>query len=319
MDNNFRHIISFSVFAFIASGLYSQVIFSADTNVISWGERVTITARMGFEVIDDSLRTDALPNWTDTIPGGWEILSVSGPDTIAPAELDPETWNYVIEKSFVVTSFDSSMVKLTGLDILVLPTRTENSKELIGHADIYDIVWTTKENIKRWLPLMGWILLGLCVVVGMWFGIKKAKGLKRPEKAEKKKDKIEAHITALKSLTELKEREAWKKGAGKTFQVQLSQIIRAYIDDRFKVKSLDKTSSEAVQIIKLLDVSEGDKQGLIAALLTGDQIKFAKFSAASDLHEKSLDSCISFVESTWEESDVVNELASIKEERDELA
>lgn len=314
MGKYYRNIICTWTLAIIASGLHSQITFSSDTTVISWGERATITARLGFAVINDSLRTDELPNWTDTIPGGWEIISMEGPDTIAPSELDPESWNYVVEKTWVVTAFDSSLIELPGLSLRVTPTRTANSKDLIDHADIYNVEWTMSENIRRWLPLAGWILLGICVVVGLWFGIKKVRKGNKPEKEEKKKEMIPAHITALEELNELKLREAWKKGAGKTFQVQLSEIIRTYIDARFKVKSLDKTSGEAVKIINQLEVSEGEKQGLIAALLTGDQIKFAKFTAAADLHEKSLDTCISFVESTLEVEAVDNN----KENEDEV-
>ena len=311
----YRNIICTWALAIIATGLYSQITFSSDTNLISWGERATITARMGFAVINDSLRTDELPNWTDTIPGGWEIISMVGPDTISPSELDPESWNYVVEKTWVVTAFDSSQIDLPGLSLSVTPTRTANSKDLINHADIYNVEWTTSENIRRWAPLAVWLLLGICVVVILWFGIEKVKRGNKSEKEEKKKEVIHAHITALKELKELKLREAWKKGDGKTFQVQLSEIIRTYIDAQFKVKSLDKTSGEAVKIINLLGVSEGEKQGLIAALLTGDQIKFAKFTAATDLHEKSLNTCISFVESTWEEDGDDNN----KENGDEVA
>jgi len=309
----FINIISTWVLVFITTGVHSQVLFTADTSEISWGERATITARMGFSVINDSLRTDELPNWTDTIPGGWEIISSSGPDTLAPSELDPEDWNYVVEKTWAVTAFDSSSIILPGLSITVIPTRTENSKDIIGHAEIYDVKWTNAENIVRWLPYAGWTLLVICLVLGLWFVIKKGRNRNINIEEEIEMEVIPAHIIALKALKELKQREAWKKGDGKTFQVHLSQVIRTYIDARFMVKSLDKTSSEAVQLIKMLDVSESDKQELIAALLTGDKIKFAKFTAADDLHEKSLDTCISFVESSWEK------IESNKENRDEVA
>ena len=66
------------------------------------------------------------------------------------------------------------------------------------------------------------------------------------------------------------------------------------------MSSLDKTSAEAVSIIRLLDISEADKMSLNSALMLGDQIKFAKFKAAHDMHLKSLNDCIEFVQNTKE-------------------
>ena len=64
------------------------------------------------------------------------------------------------------------------------------------------------------------------------------------------------------------------------------------------MSSLDKTSSEAVKIIKSLDISQLYKQSISNALLIGDQVKFAKYHAAHDIHLKSINDCIEFVQKT---------------------
>ena len=282
-------------------GVNAQITFSSDTGRIAWGERATITARLGMEATDNIMAMDSFPNWVDTIPGGLEILETKGPDRTLPMDTDPSEWDYVMEKSWVVTAWDSGYVSLPGMQIQIIPTRTENAQEIIGHADIIDVEWTASEKLQKVLPYMLISLIALMVLISGWFGYKKWKNKGEKLGVLEPVIILPAHIVALEKLEKLKERAAWTKGDAKTFQVELSRILREYIDRRFGVKSLDKTSNEAVEIIRILNISEGDQQAVIGALLLGDQIKFAKFNAATDLHSKSLNACIDFVKNTMED------------------
>jgi hypothetical protein len=64
------------------------------------------------------------------------------------------------------------------------------------------------------------------------------------------------------------------------------------------VSSLDKTTREALEIIKYLDISEGDKNNLFITLRLGDKVKFAKHRAEAHEHSKSVTACLEFVENT---------------------
>ena len=268
--------------------------YSLDTTRIAWGERATITGRIGASVGEELPEFAA---WTDSI-GSLEVLEVLGPDTVKPSENDPAEWDYVLEKKWIVTGWDSGYVAIDStLHLSVTPVRSE---QLQGHVDIIEVNWTVAEQIRRALQYLPY-LIGVLLLAGIvWFI---ARNIKRKAPKEEAEEVIirSAHEVALEALENLKRRESWNKGDAKTFQVQLSAIIREYIDRRFKVSSLDKTSQEATAIIRLLPVSEADKQGIINALLTGDQIKFAKFKAASDVHSKSLQACIDFVINTKED------------------
>ncbi len=278
----------------------SQVEFSSDTGRIGWGERATITARLGVSASDNILRLDSFPDWNDTIPGGLEILETIGPDTLVANESDPSDWDYVIQKSWIVTAWDSGFVDLPGLQIQKVPTRTNGKNELVVNAEIIDVQWTTSEKIRRAMPYVIALIILLAILGLGYYFYKKYKN--KPESASltEPENILPPHIVALQKLENLKTRESWLKGDEKTFQVDLSQIIREYIDRRFGVSSLDKTSAEAVSIIRLLDISEADKMSLNSALMLGDQIKFAKFKAAHDMHLKSLNDCIEFVQNTKE-------------------
>ena len=276
----------------------AQVTLSADTGRIGWGERVTITAEMGVNASDNIISLDSFPQWTDSIPGGLEVVEILGPDTIPTGDDDPTDWDFIIRKSWVVTAWDSGFVDLPGLQIQKVPTQAGDQLEI--HAEIIEVKWTTAEKIKRILPyLFGLIALLIAIGIAVYL-LRKLRTKPLAERVEKEII-LPPHIIAIQKLEELKQRESWLKGDEKTFQVDLSKIIREYIDGRFGVRSLDKTSSEAALIIKHLDISEGDKVAIRSALMLGDQIKFAKFKAAHDMHLKSLNDCIEFVHNTKED------------------
>ena len=290
--------LAIAVYLTFSSQTQAQITLSADTGRIGWGERVRIEAKMGVSADENLVSLDSFPQWTDSIPGGLEVIEILGPDTIAPSEDDPEEWDYVIVKSWVATAWDSGFVDLPGLQIQKVPTRTGDKNELVVHAEIIEVNWTASERFILALPYILYFLL-LISILGILYYLYKKYGNKATKSEEPEPEIIlPPHIEALKRLKNLKSREAWLKGDEKTFQVDLSQTIRRYIDRRFGVSSLDKTSSEAVTIIKSLDISDTEKHKLSNSLILGDQVKFAKFKAAHDIHLKSLNDCIEFVQNT---------------------
>ena len=203
----------------------SQVEYSSDTGKIGWGERATITARLGVSASDNILSLDSFSQWTDTIPGGLEILENIGPDTVVANESDPSDWDYVIQKSWIVTAWDSGFVDLPGLQIQKVPTRTNGKNELVAHAEIIEVKWTTSERIRRALPYIIALIILLAILgLGYYFYKKYRNKLQVISKA-KPEVVLPPHIIALEKLENLKVRESWLKGDEKTFQVDLSQII----------------------------------------------------------------------------------------------
>ena len=283
----------------------SQISYEVDTNNIAWGERATITARIGIKATDNLFSIDTFPLWTDSIPGGFEVLEVIGPDTIQPSENDPADWDFVVEKKWLVTAWEETSVDFPGARINVTPTLASEENQVELQAEIIDVKWTTADKLKRAAPYLVYFIAALILIV-IVIKILKALGIWNSNKETQVTiHTIPAHILALEKLSELKERKSWLKGDAKTFQVELSGIIREYIDKQFMVHTLDKTSDEAVKIIKMLDISNGDKYAIESALKVGDQIKFAKFKAAEDLHLKSLNACIDLVNNTKPSEDEV--------------
>ena len=276
----------------------------SDTGRISWGERATITLRLGLELGENST---GWPIWEDTIPGGFEILSTSKIDTILPQKDDPDQWDMIVEQSWVVTAWDSGYVTIPEIEVMgaksapvmiqVVPTRTGEAPEMMPAAEIIKIEWTFWDRIEKAAPYVLKVLAALLFALGLIYLLKKVKRKERVE-IEMVVPDIPPHITALEKLRKLEERKGWTKGEAKSFHVQLSEIIRTYIDARFSISSLESTTREAAAQIDLLDIAQSDKSNLISALRLGDKIKFAKHTARTDDHIKVINTCIEFVENT---------------------
>ncbi|MDE0722665.1 MAG: hypothetical protein OSB28_05085, partial [Flavobacteriales bacterium] len=199
----------------------------SDTGRISWGERATITLRLGLELGEKST---GWPIWEDTIPGGLEILSTSKIDTILPQKDDPDQWDMIVEQSWVVTAWDSGYVVIPEIEVMgeksapvmiqVVPTRTGEAPEMMPAAEIIKIEWTFWDRLEKAAPYVLKVLAALLFALGLIYLLKKVKRKERVE-IEMVVPDIPPHITALEKLRELEERKGWSKGEAKSFHVQL--------------------------------------------------------------------------------------------------
>ena len=278
----------------------------SDTGRIAWGERATITLRLGLELGDNST---GWPVWEDTIPGGLEILATSKIDTILPQKNDPSQWDMIVEQSWVVTAWDSGYVVIPAIEVVgeksapvmihVVPTQTGDTPEMMPAAEIITIEWTLWERVEKAAPYVLKVLAALILALVGFYLLRKVMRKEHVE-IEMAVPDIAPHITALEKLRKLEERKGWTKGEAKSFHVNLSEIIRTYIDARFNISSLESTTREVSAQINLLDIAQSDKSNLTSALRLGDKIKFAKHTAKPQDHMKVINTCIEFVENTME-------------------
>ncbi len=109
---------------------------------------------------------------------------------------------------------------------------------------------------------------------------------------------IPAHVTALEKLRTLEKKELWQKGEIKTYQSELTFIIREYLEKRFHIPALETTTDEILR-----DVPEEVDQGQLRNILQmADLVKFAKAKPPTDIHSKFLDQAFDLVRKTKEEA-----------------
>ncbi len=108
-----------------------------------------------------------------------------------------------------------------------------------------------------------------------------------------------AHIIALRELNRLKEEELWQKGEVKEYYSRLSDILRRYIDDRYGISSPELTTDETVRMLQKAAVTSHEEMALVKEILSlSDMVKFAKYVPQAELHGRSYNDAVRFVELT---------------------
>ena len=106
---------------------------------------------------------------------------------------------------------------------------------------------------------------------------------------------MDHHQLALEKLHELKQEKRWQKDRVKNHYQMLSSILRTYIEGRFDVPALERTTTE---IEPDLDLPQGNKTKLLQALKQSDLAKYAKWIPPTDQTMRILKDSIDFVTHT---------------------
>jgi hypothetical protein len=61
--------------------------------------------------------------------------------------------------------------------------------------------------------------------------------------------KIPAHVIAYEKLEKLKSEKLWQEGKLKAYHSLLTDILREYIENRFKIQALEQTTDEILYLV----------------------------------------------------------------------
>lgn len=95
-----------------------------------------------------------------------------------------------------------------------------------------------------------------------------------------------AHIIALEQLAALKERKLWQQGRIKEFYTEVTEILRRYIENRYQLMALEKTTDEIMVGLRSVAVTPEILPGLETILRRADLVKFAKYQPDIPEHEE---------------------------------
>ncbi len=159
------------------------------------------------------------------------------------------------------------------------------------------------------LFILGFLLIGGIV----YFLVKRAN---RPKVAlPKPKEFIPANVIAIKQLEDLKGKQLWQKGDIKGYQSELTHIIRAYLENRYKINALEHTTNQIGQDLKKLNLNESLRKEVQNILQVADLVKFAKAEPAENIHEQFMNKAYEFVETTKKaEAEIIAEKEAIDNE-----
>ncbi len=316
-----QYIVLLLILAMSAPAGAQHASIKADTNQIVIGEQITLSLSVQYRVDEG----DVVVNWPalkDTISAHIEIVELSNIDTVmVDKENDP--YLFAQQREVIVTSFDSGYFPIPPFafqinndsvftDALLITVNTvqiDTTQAIKDIKEIYEVPFSFADWFKEnW----GWFAGGAGVLVALWLLLVYLRKRKQKPVVEVKEEpKIPAHEIAIEQLEKLRKQKLWQQGKLKAYYVALTEILRIYIEERFKVHALEQTSEELLLNLRFADIDEASKMKLRQILMLSDLVKFAKEQPIAHENEQSIEFAISFVVNTKKE---LEEVAPITEE-----
>lgn len=289
-----------------------------DTNSIIIGQQIKLKLSVDYRVDAGKRIQIKWPQINDTIIKQIEVINQSKIDTLIPDKSDP--YHFVQTKTLDITSFDSGYWAMPPFTFTITDDSTSIQTEALL-LEVNTVAVDTTEAIKPIKPpyeekytWIDWIkdnLLIISIVVGaailliliIYFTKKYYK--EKPRPVAPAPPPIPAHIIALEKIEKLKTEMLWQNGKLKAYHSALTEIIREYIENRFKVPALEQTTEEILYSFRSVAVDNESLNKLKQMLVLADLVKFAKEHPLPNENELSMNNAIDFINGTKKE-EIIN-------------
>lgn len=256
------------------------------------GDQLTYSFRLPIEKFADQVIYNPIQ-----IPDSLEIISLSI-DTVEQNSKKYINFNYRLT-SFVVGKHQIINTNGRGFNFEVIPFPIDTTK-----VEIKDIKKNKEEkfSISEIMPIILWVLIGIMLIVGSYFGIKlwkKYRTINIKEIFIKPKPKLPAHIIAINSLNDLRTKRLYENGRIKEYFSEVSDILRVYLDDRFSITAIEMTTDDIFRAIEEKAIINKDSFALLEYILKyADLVKFAKHIPDSFIGDKCMKDSLEFISKT---------------------
>jgi hypothetical protein len=251
----------------------------------------------------------SIPVYKDTLQKNIEILNGPSVDTSILKD-----GRIRIREKYLITSFDSGFYQIapvyaemrseTGIkrfysDYSKLEVMRVKIPPPDAASKIFDIVkpYNAPLTIGEILP---WVLLFLLVSASLWFLIRYIRNLRMKKAgAEPVINPDPAHLIAFRQLEKLKEEKLWQKGEIKKYYTRLTEILRQYLENRYRIFSMEMTTVETLAELTKSGFRDDENYRKLRNILTGaDLVKFAKYNPEPSENELHFDYAWQFVKFT---------------------
>ncbi len=235
----------------------------------------------------------------DTLTGGIEIWEV---DTLTSKIEDNISGNFVktIEQRFVVAAFDTGYIPVEPLTAIVDSDTITSNAELLyvkgiqvdTSAAIRDLKQLVTDEIStgELLAYLGkkyglWTGLSLIIValaIYLWIVFKRRRNV-APIQV---KIEVPPYEWAIDRLKHIESRALWQNNKVKEYHTEITMVIRGYIEKRYAIQALEKTTDEIVSSMRMEAFSAELKDKLRQLLLLADLVKFAKENPLTEENQR---------------------------------
>lgn len=249
----------------------------------------------------------SFPKLADTVAGKVQVVNINKPDTSYDSG---DRKNMTVIQSYTITSFDpgtytipsfaigagKDTVKTNELTLQVQTVKVDTTKGIYDIKQPLAVSYTWLDWLHdNWYWVAGPLAL-IALIAGLILYFKKRPA---PEPEVKVvKPSVPPHTIALSQLKELREKKLWQQEQVKQYYIELSDILREYLEKRYSVKTHEKTTDEIFDELRYSPIAQESKHKLRQLLMLADLVKFAKEKPVPAENEESMDKAIEFVTDT---------------------
>jgi len=290
-----------------------------DTNSIKIGQQVKLLLNVTYNANTGKHISITWPQINDTLTKQIEVVNQSKVDTIIADSSN--LYRLTQTQTITITCFDSGSWVLPPLKFLVDSGTISDVYTQPLVLNVSNVAIDTTLAIKDIKPVLGvnyswidWIkdnvyqiiiavALLVIVILIIYYVRKRLKN--KPIEIIPEQPKLPAHIIALERLDKLKNEKLWQEGKIKQYYILIAEIVREYIENRYKIQALEQTTDEIILALRSVAIDEESKNKLKQLLVLSDLVKFAKEHPLPAENELSLSNAYDFVNGTKKEEEEV--------------
>lgn len=245
----------------------------------------------------------SFPVFSDTLSADVEIINVHAIDTSALSAN-----SITLNQELLITVFDTGFFEIPSLPFVVM---NQGSPDTMKTLPLYFQVFSVKtDSIIRDIKTVYKVPLGfrdflpyLLLLTGIgliaWLLYLYYTNRKSIGKLLTTRNTHESpDVLALKELEQLREEKPWMQNRVKYFYIRISEVLRVYIEQRFKVPALERTTDEIIESLQDTPCKAAEISRLASVLKLADLVKFAKALPEHNESALQIDAAVGFVVET---------------------
>ncbi|HQV78304.1 MAG TPA: hypothetical protein PLJ42_08475 [Chitinophagales bacterium] len=246
----------------------------------------------------------AFPNLKDSISETIEVANFTPIDTIKNGNQFEyhqlvnlvvfDTGKIVLPQFQFVVENKGTLDTITSEPILVhvAGVKIDTTKDIKDIKEPLKIPYTFKEVMPY---IIGALLLTILIGGLVWYFMYYRK---KKQKPIDEKYTLPPHVWAFKELDKLQQKKLWQGGEIKNYYSELTDIARTYIELRYKIPAMEKTTDELMSSMHKGILKQSLKTELNEVLMLSDFVKFAKAQPDFMDNENALKIIKDFIEKT---------------------
>lgn len=279
----------------------------ADVGRISVGDQARVFIEAQHNAATGNLQWAVIPDTFNTL----EVVERGKIDTLKKGDVA------IYKQRLLVTGFDSGMYMVPSFQFTIIPK--QGSPYIVNSDSIPLLVQTVAVDTTKgfrdikgimqvetsWLDYIWYIIGGALfmalIIFVIWY-FRKNKKTVGPAVFNKVQETLQEK--ALRYLDELERDQLWQQGKVKEYYTRLTDILRQYIEERFRTPAMELTTDELLHTGRMHKGIQPHVDTLAQILYTADMAKFARAQPTVQEHTTAMHNARKFVKDTPDQTDI---------------